>query len=541
MRILVAEDNEDALRFLQLVLRNDGHLVSAARNGEEALDVARRLPPDLVVSDILMPVMDGFSLCRAWQEDERLRTIPFVFYTATYTSEEDEAFALSLGARAFIRKPMEPIAFLARLEEVMKGISAEPSPPPRRETVAPDDFYRLYNERLVQKLDQRHQALAESERRFRATFEQGAAGLAICGADGRFERVNARFAEMLGADPDGLAGRLEADVSHPDDLEADVAASRLLGDVQATPFSREKRYLRPDGSSVWAQVSTSLVRNAAGAPACYLVAAQDITPRKEAERRLKALNDELEERVAERTAALEAANRELESFAFAVSHDLRAPLRGIDGRSAVLLEDFGDRLGEEARRQISAIRSTVHQMARLVDSLLELSHAGRGPLARERVDLGALAREAEARLREAEPGREVEVAVGPDLVAEGDPTLLRAVVQNLVGNAWKFTARCDHARIEIGAAVLDGERTFHVADNGAGFPPAQSERLFQPFRRLHRKDEFPGAGIGLATVERIVMRHGGRVWARGEEGLGATIWFTLPGSPGPGSPGGGGR
>lgn len=538
MRTLVVEDNEDSFRFLQLVLRNAGHLVSIARNGEEALEVARRLPPDLTISDILMPVMDGFTLCRAWQEDPRLRESPLVFYTATYTSEEDDSFALSLGARAFIRKPMDPIEFLARVDSALLEVAEAPAAPPPREPTEPTEFHRLYNERLIQKLDQRHQALAESERRFRATFEQGAAGLAIRGTDGRFEKVNARFAEMLGTDPETLVGRFEADVIHPDDLEADETARRLLHEDEQAPSSREKRYLRPDGSAVWTQVSTSLVRNAAGAPACFLVAAQDITERKEAETRLKALNDELEERVAERTAALEAANRELESFASAVSHDLRAPLRGIDGRSGVLLEDFGERLGEEGCRQVEAIRSAVTRMARLVDSLLALSRAGRGPLARERVDLGTLAREEEARLREAEPGRDVELSVAPGLVAEGDPVLLRAVVQNLVGNAWKFTGRRDHARIEVGATILDDERTFYVADNGTGFPPAESERLFQPFQRLHGRDEFPGAGIGLATVERIVRRHGGRVRARGEEDRGATIYFTLPDSPGPGSPGG---
>ena len=243
---------------------------------------------------------------------------------------------------------------------------------------------------------------------------------------------------------------------------------------------------------------------------------------------LERRNGELEQR----TAQLEQANQELDAFSYSVSHDLRAPLRAVDGFSQALVEDCQDALGEEGRSHLSRIRLGVQRMAQLIDDLLNLSRLSRAELKAEPADLSSLFAQVAAPLAVADPARRVELSIQPGMRAQADPRLLRVVLENLLGNAWKFTSRRDQARIEAGeTAGPNGERAVYVRDNGAGFNMAYADKLFQPFQRLHRADEFQGTGIGLATVQRIIHRHGGRVWAEAEPGRGATFFFTLPDCP----------
>ncbi len=244
--------------------------------------------------------------------------------------------------------------------------------------------------------------------------------------------------------------------------------------------------------------------------------------------RYRQLNEQLEERVRQRTAQLEAANQELEAFAYSVSHDLRAPLRAIAGFSNALREDCAGQLGTEGQRHLEHVLEATAHMNQLIEDLLRLSQIGRGELRQEAVDLGVLANAMADDLRQAEPERQVAFVVAPDLVAQGDPGLLEAALQNLLANAWKFTGKRDQARIEVGRTDADGEPAFFVRDDGAGFDVAYAKRLFGAFQRLHRECEFPGTGIGLATVRRIIHRHGGRLWAESAVEHGATFYFTLP-------------
>jgi signal transduction histidine kinase len=245
-------------------------------------------------------------------------------------------------------------------------------------------------------------------------------------------------------------------------------------------------------------------------------------------RSLRALNHELEQRVEERTRALEAVNEELSSFSYSVSHDLRAPLRAISGFSQILREDCSAELGDEALDYLQRISSATTHMNSLIDGLLDLSRAARVELTVTRVSLTELGEKAVEGLRSKDPTRDVAVEIEPDMLVDGDARLLSDLVENLLENAWKFTSRCDHATVRFGKMESHGKTAFCVADNGVGFCAKQAADLFRPFKRLSTASAFPGEGIGLATVRRIVQRHGGELWAEGEEEHGAHFYFTLP-------------
>jgi signal transduction histidine kinase len=242
---------------------------------------------------------------------------------------------------------------------------------------------------------------------------------------------------------------------------------------------------------------------------------------------LTSLNSELEQRVEERTHELAVANQELEAFSYSVSHDLRAPLRTIDGFSLALQEDFSDKLNDEGRNYIDRVRNGVQRMGTLIDALLQLSRVTRSDIQRERVDLSQLATLVFHELEAADPGRNVVWMAQPNLVTEADARLMRIAFENLIGNAWKFTARSPNATIEFGSSLRNGQTVYFIRDNGAGFDMQYVDRLFTAFQRLHGEREFKGSGIGLATVLRIIRRHHGAIWAEGEPDRGATFFFTL--------------
>ena len=266
--------------------------------------------------------------------------------------------------------------------------------------------------------------------------------------------------------------------------------------------------------------------------------------RDRAEKELKEYRDHLEQLVAKRTAdlkkseeilkkrsvELEAANKELEAFSYSVSHDLRAPLRGIDGWSLALLEDYGDQLDEQGRTFLGRVRTETQRMGALVDELLKLSHLNRTEICRQQVDLSGIVHALAARLQESAADRAVEFIIQPGLIIQGDAQLLEVALSNLLENAFKFTGRCTQARIEFGRSVGSLAAIFFVRDNGVGFDMAYANKLFGAFQRMHKTSDFPGTGIGLATVQRIMRRHGGRVWAEAEVDRGATFYFTLEGN-----------
>jgi PAS domain S-box-containing protein len=284
---------------------------------------------------------------------------------------------------------------------------------------------------------------------------------------------------------------------------------------EAKRFDTVRR--RKDGRLIDVSVTVSPVRDAACTVVGVSKVARDITDRRRAETSLARAKD-----------AAEAANRELEAFSYSVAHDLRAPLRGMNGFAQVLLDTYSDKLNADGQDWLHEILLNAKKMADLIDGLLSLARVTRSELRHERIDLSEMARSSAAQLRASESERKTAIDVQADLHADADPRMVRSLIENLLGNAWKFTAKAPAGRIEFGAQEKDGASEFFVRDNGAGFDMAFASKLFSPFQRLHTADEFPGTGIGLATVQRIVRRHGGRCWAEGAVDTGATFYFTLP-------------
>ena len=338
-----------------------------------------------------------------------------------------------------------------------------------------------------------------------------------------------RVCELFGVAMDALPGGVEAWARciHPDDRSR-VLRTQELALLGAGVYDLEYRVVHPDGTVKWLKADCLVVRDPEGRPIRLIGTNRDITDRKLGEAKIRRMNEELDKQVKERTSQLVAANREMEAFSYSVSHDLRTPLRSIDGFSQVLLEDYGDRLDEKGRGYLGRVRAATRRMEQLIEDLLKLSQVSRGDLERVPLDLSALAWRILQDLALVDPGRTVHTSIAPGLKATGDPSLVVIILENLLRNAWKYTGKTAEARIAFGLLVQDGERVFFVRDNGAGFEMAKADKLFDAFHRLHSSQDYEGTGIGLAIVQRIVHRHGGRIWADAELGQGATFSFTLP-------------
>lgn len=406
-------------------------------------------------------------------------------------------------------------------------------------------------------------ALRRSEERFRNIFEGAPIGIFQSTIEGRFLWLNATLAGMFRYDtPEEMASGV-TDIAAQLFVEPRQRTELIRSVLESDTFARsEVLYRRKDGTVFIATLSMRAVRDDSGDVAFIEGFVEDITERKHAEEEILKLNTDLEQRVRNRTAeletansalkkeiehrknaqeeitrlnldllrqkaALETVNRELESFSYSVSHDLRAPLRHLEGYTKILEEECGPKLDDSEKKCLRRIRAAAVRMDTLVNALLALARMTRMEIVPHPVDVSAMTREVVDELAKSQPGRNVEVLIEEGIVVMADPRLLRIVMDNLLGNAWKYTSRKEAARIEVGTTEVAGGRACFVRDNGAGFDMAYAQKLFGAFQRLHSDTEFEGIGIGLATVQRIIHRHGGEVWAEGTVGKGATFYFML--------------
>ena len=494
--ILVVEDNLDMNAYVAEVLRPHYRVVSAF-NGEEGLERAIKTQPDLIVTDVMMPKMSGDLMVEAMHRRAELAEVPIVMLSAK-ADDELRLKLLQQGVQEYLNKPFSDEELLARVK-------------------------RLLAERR-RSMDQ----LRASEAKFRYLFENMLnsvvhARMIFQGetpVDLEYLETNPAFAAVTGI-TESVRGRRISEVI-PGYCENNPESLSTFGQVALTGVPRRWEHYLRELDRWFSFMIYSPVRGE------VVIVTENITERKRAEEQILLLNTDLEQRVEQRTAELLAANQELDSFAYAVSHDLRAPLRAMSGFSQALIEDYGDSLQGEAGIYLEQIIVGSRKMGELIDGLLTLSRSTRGQLQRARVDLSAMAEQLLRELSAAEPERRVHQEVEPGFVVQGDGVMLEVVLRNLLANAWKYTSGREEATIRFFSRHQGAQRFFCVADNGAGFDAAHAAKLFQPFQRLHRQEEFPGIGIGLATAQRIIHRHGGAMLAEGRRDQGATFCFSLP-------------
>jgi len=369
---------------------------------------------------------------------------------------------------------------------------------------------------LEQRVRERTAELEATTRELADLYDNAPCGYHSVDADGKLVRMNATWLAWLGYRRDEVVGKLHhADIMTPESGER--YRTTLFPQFRENGLLKEAEveYVRKDGTTFPALVSGSCLRDAHGNFVMSRATVTDITEHKRVHAELHELN-----------LRLQSANKELESFSYSVSHDLRAPLRAVDGYALMLEEDYAAKLDDEGRRLLGVVREGAAQMGRLIDDLLHFSQVGRKPIARDRFGMDALVREVVAALVGPEAKTRVEIGELP--AVESDRALLKQVWTNLVSNAVKYSGKSERPIVKIGAQREGGEQIYWVRDNGAGFDMRYYGKLFGVFQRLHRADEFEGTGVGLAIVQRVVMRHGGRVWAEGEVGKGACFFFALP-------------
>lgn len=498
--VLVVEDNVDMNEFIASTLR-PRYRVSSAFNGREGIDKALALHPDLILSDVMMPVMSGDEMVVALRHQHGMDNVPIVMLTAK-ADDNLRMRMLKEGVQDYLNKPFSTEELLVRVD----GLVAS-----RRRT--------------VDELSRSEAALKEAQRLANI-------GNWMWETRNNTHSWSEEIYHIYGRDP-ALPPAIYPEVQQYFTPEswARLAAAVEKSMAEGIAYECDAEVVRPDGSHRWITARGDATRDADGNIVNLHGTVQDITVRKQAEEEILHLNADLERRVLERTAELTVANRELDSFAYAVSHDLRAPLRAMSGFSQALAEDFGDQLPSEAKVYLEQINLASFKMSELIDGLLTLSRCTRGELQYDVIDISDLAERLLVELAQSDPERQVTVKVEAGLQTRGDARMIEVVMHNLLGNAWKYSMHAAAPSIRMYGEERDGTRRFCVADNGAGFDMAHSNRLFQPFQRLHRQEEFPGIGIGLATVQRIVHRHGGVIEPQGEPGMGATFCFTLSDMP----------
>ena len=501
-----------------------GFAAQGCASGGDGLQHAANARPAAILIDAGMTDMDGPSVVRRLRLEPAMRATPCLLLTDT-ASKEAEVRALEAGADGSIKK--DDVAMIVmRTRALLRSATAMP---PEKKALVPKRILAVdddpeYLELLAGRLRKRGYDVAS----------------APCGEDAiKLLQVQAVDCILLDRSMAGLGGvetcRLIKEKPEMRDTPLIIitATEQREAVIEGLAAGADDFVSKASGfdvlsARVQAQIRRKQIEDEQRRVREALLRSELEASEARAARELAETRAALAEELSRKNAELAQANRELEAFSYSVSHDLRAPLRTISAFTQAIAEDLGDKLDQRALDHIRRVIAAATRMSDLIDALLELSRISRVPIMRHRVELSTLAAVVVDELRRRDPDRNVDVSIAPDLVVAGDGRLMRILLDNLLGNAWKFTAPRANARIEVGKEVVGDETVFYVRDDGAGFDMTHAERLFEPFHRLHTEGEFKGTGIGLATVRRIVERHGGRIWAEGAVGGGAKLFFTIP-------------
>ena len=518
--VLIIDDSPTFREELKSLLQSSGYAVVTAETGEDGLRAAVDVRPAVIVVDGVLPGIDGSTVIRRIRADAVLRSTPCILLTAS-EERSGELRALDAGADAYVRKDEDTQIILARVTAVLRSSRAPSAVGTTSSLLGPkkiltvDDSLTYLHEVATQLREEGYDVVSarSGEEALELLSVQSVdcilLDLLMPGMSGQetCRRIKGSAAwrdiplimhtalEEQGAMVEGINAGADDYIAKSSDLE--VLRARVRAQLRRKQFEDENRCIRE-------QLLQKELEVVAANSARELAETRSI------------FVEELERK-----------NRELETFSYTVSHDLRAPLRSINSFSQILLEDYSEKLDSTGKSHLERVSSSARRMGELIDDLLELSRVARADLSWDRVDLSAIARAILEGFCRNEPDRRVEWNVQHDLVLDVDGRLMKAALENLLGNALKFTAKIATARIEFGAEQRDGGTVYFVRDNGAGFDMKHADKLFSPFKRLHGNDDFPGTGIGLATVHRIVDRHGGRIWAESTVGEGATFYFTI--------------
>ncbi|QEM68583.1 response regulator [Geobacter sp. FeAm09] len=491
--VLYVEDEQSAREILCSVFESKYRFtrLDAAENGEQGVALFKEHRHDIVITDISMPVMDGVEMAAAIRD---IAPETVIIVLTAHSGTRYLLDSIELGISNYVLKPVNYEKLFAAIDKSIAMISL------KRQVASQHRFIR----------------------RLSRAVEQSPSTVLITDGRGQIEYANPKFFELTGYSPQEVMGK------NPRILKSGVMSPAFYGGLWCTISSGNEwrgEFLnrKKNGEFYWESAAISPVMDDTGAITNYVAVKEDITARKRAEEKIEALNAALADRARE----LESANVDLEAFNYTVSHDLRSPLTIIGSYSQLLLDKCGANLDEQGEKIVGIISRTARQMEALLSALMAFSRLSHQAITRETVDLTAIASGVRAELRMQEPDRHTGFCIQEGVTCCADRQLMHIVLSNLMGNAWKYTALTDEPRIEFGMSAADGKPVYFVRDNGVGFDMAKADRMFGTFQRLHDDDAFEGFGIGLATVQRIIDRHQGRIWAQGEPGKGATFFFSL--------------
>lgn len=487
--ILIVEDEAIVAFNLQQRLSHMGyHVPDIAVSGTDTLALVSKARPDLILMDIhIEGDMDGIDVAARIHETG---TVPVIYLTA-YSEDSTLERARKTRPYGYLIKPFSERELHATIQMALERHAVE-------------------------------KELAENRQLLQQAMDAAEMGTVEFHCDSSQLHLSHHSAHLMGQPQDRVLTFAEFLQAVNEFDRTGVAGQMCKTEGPTHKFSEEFRVPQPGQDDHWIKIDASPLpgRRLSGV-------VQDITERKTAEIRLRLLNDSLEQQVGERTDELQQSLRELETFTYSAAHDLRAPIRAIAGLSTVMIEDFAGGLGEQGVKLLKTMEGSALRMGALIDALLEMSRLSRSAMNLTEVDISEIANELAQALLASEPTRRASIKIGPGLSALADPTLVRCLIDNLMRNAWKFSARKDSTRIEVDGFMQPEGAVFFVRDEGCGFDMKFADRLFAPFNRLHNHSEFSGSGIGLSIVKRIVARHGGRVWAHSVPDEGATFFFTL--------------